>query len=164
MCSANAREAKLVDNPVHVELKVGVNPESVGSGTSVPPAGDSYHTVARVRVLGEQWAPAVPLKIIFTRLCWVPGPSLSYIASVRVGSHSTDHPLSDPGLSHEKLALVPGHGDQLCLQQDGGDDAKVGVSATPACGPGVVPVAVVRVELGPAGRPDHPRGTDGGHL
>ena len=51
----------MVDNPVHVELKVGVHPESVWSGTAVPPASDTYDAVARVRVLGEQWASAIPL-------------------------------------------------------------------------------------------------------
>ena len=46
MMPANAREAALVGNPVHVELKVGVDPESVGPGTAVAPAGDANDTVA----------------------------------------------------------------------------------------------------------------------
>ena len=104
-----------------------------------------------------------PVDNIYKTDCWVPA-SATYIASVRVGSHSTDHPLSDPGLSHEELALVPGHRDQLCVPQDGGDDADVWLSATPACGPGVAPVAVVSVELGPAGRPDPAREAGGHHL
>ena len=59
--SANAREAELVGEPVHVELEVGVDPESVWLGATVSPAGDANDTVAGVRVLGEERSPAVTL-------------------------------------------------------------------------------------------------------
>ena len=42
--TANARESKLVRNPVHVEGKVGVDTESVGLGTAISPAGDTDDT------------------------------------------------------------------------------------------------------------------------
>ena len=123
----NAREAKLVGQPVHVELEVGVDPESVWLSTAVPPAGDADHRVAGVRVLGEERPPAVTLHIIFISTCPLSSVlSPTYIASVRVWSNSADHALSDPGLPHEKPALVPGDRDQLCLPQDGGDGGEGG--------------------------------------
>lgn len=88
----------------------------------------------------------------------------TYVASVRVGSHSTDHPLSYPGLPHEEPALVPGHRHQLGLPEDGGDGGEGWVGAAPARGPGVAPVAVVSGGPGPAGRPDQTRRADGQHL
>ena len=91
-------------------------------------------------------------------------PSYTYIASVRVGSQSAYHALGYPGLPHEELALVPGHGHQLGLQQDGGDGGEGGVGPAPASSPGVAPVAVVSGGLWPAGRPDQSRGTDPQHL
>ena len=61
MMPANAREAELVGNPVHVELEVGVDPESVWLGAAVSPAGDADDRVARVRVLCEERTSAVTL-------------------------------------------------------------------------------------------------------
>ena len=51
----------MVGKPVHVELEVGVDPESVWLGAAVSPAGDANDGVARVRVLCEERTSAVTL-------------------------------------------------------------------------------------------------------